>query len=92
MRTGPVIEQLNRKTAVALTNRTTQLMASNFQDNLFVDFVQEGFDLDLIDSLPVGDQNDLLQELYDVSGKEHDRAKQSSQMYSILLNKLNAGD
>lgn len=92
MKTGPVIEQLKRKTAVNLTNRVSQLMASNFQDNLFLDFIQEGFDLDLIDSLPVGDQNDLLQELYDISGKENERAKTSSQLYSILLTKLNSGD
>jgi len=89
-KTGPCLEKLNRKTAVAVTNRITQLQASNFMDNLFFNFVKEGFDLDLVDSLQVGDQNDLLQELYELSSQETFLGKNAGQLYSVLLTKLNS--
>jgi hypothetical protein len=66
-------------------------MSSNFQDNLFVNFMQEGFDLDLVDALQVGEQNDLLQELFEVSGKSGNVGKSAGELYSILLTKMNSG-
>ena len=88
-KTGPCLEQLNRKTALAVVNRITRLSNSNFMENVFINTMKEGFDLDLVDQLSVGDQNQLLEELYSLSANEDINGKEATDLYSILLANVN---
>lgn len=88
-RTGPCIEQLNRKTALAVTNRITRLANADFMENVFLDVMGEGFDLQLTDQLTIEDQKNLLDELYTMSANEDAAGAKATNLYSILLTNMN---
>lgn len=54
-RTGPCLEKLSRKTALAVVNRMSKMLETDFVDDIFTDFMKDGFELDLMDNLNVGD-------------------------------------
>lgn len=89
MKTGPCLENLNRQSAIKVTNRLTQIMASHFMDSVFTEFVREGIILDLVDQLQVGDQNELLEQLYEISSKDNALGKSAAELYSVMLGKTN---
>lgn len=88
-KTGPCIEQLNRKTALAVTNRIARLANANFMDNVFLEVMGEGFDLQLADQLTIEDQKQLLDELYTLSANEDSTGANATNLYSILLTNMN---
>jgi len=87
-KTGPCLEQLNRKTALEVTNRITKLVGINFMDNIFMDVTREGFDLDLVDQLTIEEQNELLDELYSLSANETAIGREANNFYSVLLTQM----
>lgn len=88
-KTGPCLDQLNRKTALAVTNRITKLINANFMESVFMETMKEGFELNLIDSLTIEDQDQLLNELYNLSAKENLNGKDATDLYSILVTNIN---
>jgi len=87
-KTGPCLEQLNRKTATDVTNRIVKLSGANFMEGLFMNVIKDGFDLDLADSLSIGDQNDLLEELYAITASDNHHGTDANYLYSTLLTKV----
>jgi len=87
-KTGPCLEQLSRKTALAVTNRITKLTGANFMDNIFMDVAREGFDLDLVEQLTIEEQGDLLDELYGLSANETAQGREANNLYSVLLTQM----
>ena len=87
-KTGPCLEQLNRKTATDVTNRVVKLSGANFMEGIFMDVIKDGFDLDLADALTIEDQTNLLEELYAITANDTPHGRDANYLYSTLLTKV----
>lgn len=87
-KTGPCLEQLNRKTATDVTNRIVKLSSANFMEGIFMNVIKDGFDLGLADSLNIEDQNNLLEELYSITANETSHGRDANYLYSTLVAKI----
>ncbi len=87
-KTGPCLDQLNRKTALGVTDRIIKLSGTTFMNDLFMDVIREGFDLDLVDNLTIDEQSQLLDELYTQSASESTQGREANNLYSILLTQM----